>query len=450
MEYLNYVLLGVYMLGIMLFAYYISKKQNEEDFMIAGRNRSWFSLSFSKFAGAVSATWFVTYTAYAYEFGLGMFSVLFGFIVGYFVFGFVGAQKLYDIAKEKRFYIIDDFILYKTKSKVAKIIGNIFTIIVLFIWILTGVVAGSKILEHFGMFSYEISLGITLIFVLIYILFSGYRGVILTDIVQGIIILVLLGFITFNLVINESVFEILNVSTNSMSFLDLVGFFLYGCLSFFAMADRYQLLYSAKSKNHFAWGVGVASIPLFVSAFFLLIIGLYVKSQGIVVEPSLVFLEAIGNYMSPTFIGIAMILFFAGLMSTVDTNIYAVSSHLSMFKTKRNKMKNVKLYSFFLIFIVFLTGLLFRNIIDLTIIAAASTLILSFPMLYLFFGNSKSQNKSSSRFFFSTLFGMLGLFLGIFFFGMTPTLALTVLIGGIVGLGVRSKRLEKYFYFLEN
>jgi len=60
--------LGIYFLVILIFSIFISKKQTENDFLISSRNRGWFSIGMSKFATSIGAVWFISYTAYIYQY----------------------------------------------------------------------------------------------------------------------------------------------------------------------------------------------------------------------------------------------------------------------------------------------------------------------------------------------------------------------------------------------
>ena len=71
-----YIYLGLYIALLLVVSYIVSKRQNSEDFLISGRDRGGWQIMASKFAGAIGAGYFITYTGFAYEYGLGVFAML--------------------------------------------------------------------------------------------------------------------------------------------------------------------------------------------------------------------------------------------------------------------------------------------------------------------------------------------------------------------------------------
>src|SRR3989338_2418629 len=105
-----YFYLGAYILLLLGVSYWISRKQKSEDFLIGGRDRSGIQIFASKFATAIGAGYFITYTGFAYEYGYGVFAMVFGILVGYFLFAYWAAPKAYLKSKEKKFYTMGDFV----------------------------------------------------------------------------------------------------------------------------------------------------------------------------------------------------------------------------------------------------------------------------------------------------------------------------------------------------
>lgn len=99
-----YLLLGIYILALMAIGFFISRQKSSEDFLIGGRNRKGWQIMLSKFAGSIGASWFITYTAFAYEYGFGVYLILVGFIMGYFFFAYWAAPRIYRYSKEEKFY----------------------------------------------------------------------------------------------------------------------------------------------------------------------------------------------------------------------------------------------------------------------------------------------------------------------------------------------------------
>ncbi len=430
-----YLYLGLYILFLLILSWYISRKHTSEDFLISGRDRKGWHILLSKFAGSIGASWFVSYTAYAYEFGFWIYALLVGVLIGYFMFAYWAAPRIYKYSKEKQFYTQGDFVYNSTNSTFAKYVANWITILTNALWVLLGIVAGAKIVSHFGLIGYEVAVILTVFVVLAYILLAGYKAVIVTDIIQSIVIMVLLAVLSFALVSNSEITTILSAQTSRMGIAAIIGFLLYGLVSVFAQADRYQLCYAAQSEKKLKRGIGFAVIPVIIAASFLLLIGLFVFTKNPSMDPGLVFLEALRLYLPAALLPLGIVLFFAGLMSSVDTSIYAISSHVVLSRNSTKPVYEVRLTTIILLILITLLAFVFRDIVDITILAAALTLVLSVPMIYLILGN-----KNSGRFIGSIVGGLIGLGLALYFIGLDPAAAILVLLGGCVGLFYRKNR----------
>lgn len=71
-----FFLLFLYILSLLLISIFIGRKETSEDFLVSGRDRAWWIILASKFAGTVGVSWFITYAAYAYEFGWGVYIII--------------------------------------------------------------------------------------------------------------------------------------------------------------------------------------------------------------------------------------------------------------------------------------------------------------------------------------------------------------------------------------
>ncbi len=426
-----YIFLGIYLAVLFAISFYISRKESKEDYLISGRDRKTWTILLSKFANSVGVNWFVVYTAYAYEFGIGIYGVLLGFIVGYLLFAFWAAPKIYKHSKKHHFYTQGDYVYKQTRSKFAKYLTNYTSVLVQFSWLLIGIVGGSKIISSVGLVSYEAALIITIGIILFYVVMAGYKAVLVTDVFQSIIIVLLLAFLGWVIIGDVSVSEILSAKGNSLDMTTAFGMFLYGLLSVFALADRYQLSYAANDEKSLKRGMALSIIPIIVVASFLLLIGLFMYIQNPNLDPALAFIEAIKTRLPSSLIPIGLVLFFAGLMSNSDTSIFAISSHIVFSKKQSKPVRSVRFVTVVALIGIGLISYFFRDIVDITVFAAVATVVLSVPMIYLLV-----NGESANRFIGSIMGGVLGLILGVMVLGLVPTLIVVVVIGGMLGVFV--------------
>jgi len=431
-----YLFLIAYIFLIIGISVYISKTSSTEDFLIGGRDRNGLAILFSKFAGAIGVSTLITYTGYAYTFGWGLFAMSIGSVVGYLLFAFWAAPKIKRLSLKGQFYTQGDLPQFVTNTKNTAIITNLTTIAVQFFWIVLSLAGGAKIIAFFDILSYEMALLITTGVVLTYVLFSGYKAVIITDIIQALIIIVFLIIIIYGIMdIPDLGNVIYNSTPRKVTIGSVLGLTLYGALSVFGMADRFQLCYSAKDEKSLKFGMGIAIIPVLFIAFILLLIGLYVFQQNPSLDADTVFVYAMKHFLNTSWLPLLLVLFFAGLMSTADTSIFAVASH-SLFNVKeKNKVRSLRYATILTVIGAFVLAYFWRNIVEITIVGAALRMTLSVAMIYVIKGN-----KNSGRFTASALGGVSGLVIGVLAFGPKPTIAITVLIGSLLGLIYKSTK----------
>lgn len=425
-----YLYLGIYIGLLLIISYSISRKQDEEDFLISGRDRGSWQILASKFAGAIGAGYFITYTGLAYEYGLGIYAMLLGIIIGYLLFAYWAAPIIHKNSKKQKFYTMGDFVYSKTKNKLTLHLTNIISNIILFTWLLVGIIGGAKIINDFGLLSYEIAVLLTSLVVLVYILLAGFKAVIITDVIQSIIILALLALVTFNIAGTTTMADLFSTqSTIDMTV--VVAFFLFGLIAIFSYSTMYQLCYAAKNKKNLIHGLGFAIIPVIIVCFFLLIIGLFMAKNSPGLDSTLIFTEALKTFLPASLLPLGIVLFFAGIMSSADTNIYAISSHHVMSKrnTQLFPIKSIRKTTIVLMIIITILSLIFRDIVDVSILAGALSLTLSIPMIYIFF-----KGKNPKRFTGSIIGGLIGLTIGISMFGLEPIAAFPPLTLSLLGL----------------
>ena len=423
-----YIYLIIYIAILLIISWFISRRQKKEDYLIAGRNRGGWQIFASKFAAAIGAGYFITYTGFAYEYGAGVFALLLGIIMGYFLFAYWASPKIHAKSKEKKFYTIGDFVYDKTKSNLAKNFSNIVSMAILFSWLLVGIIGGGKIINDFGFLSYNIAVLLTASVILVYILLAGFRAVIVTDIVQSFIIVALLILITFGIIGSGNLGNVLSSQRISIDLGAAIGFFLFGILGVFSYSDRYQLSYAAKNERKLKHGLGFAIIPVIFVAFLLLLIGNFMATNVSGLDSGLIFTEALKNFLPASLLSFAVVLFFAGVMSSADTNVYSISSHYAM-SAKKWSIKTIRNATVILMMIIAFLAILFPDVVDVSIIAGAISLSLSFPMIYLL-----SKGKRTSRFIASGLLSIIGIIIGIAIVGLEPSAALFPVIGGALGL----------------
>lgn len=422
--------------------FWLQRKETHEDFLIAGRNRTWWQVLFSKFAASIGVGWFVTYTAYAYEFGLATLGLILGVVVGYVLFAFWVVPKIYQVSRDKKFYTIGDVVEFLTGgNRNSRKILDYFSMVIQFTWLVIAFVGGAKVMSVFGLISYETALLLTAFIVLAYLLIGGFRAVMVTDVAQSIIILVLFTLIIFSTISNTNLTTLIHTEVLTLKFGDVIGLLIYGVFSSVVFADRYQIIFSAKNQKQATFGFLGALVPIVLSATLIVFLGLFIRMQDTTLDPALVFVYALEQYVDPVLLPLAIVVFFAGLMSSADSGAYAVASHKVAADKKTGQQGVISMRKNLIITTVCATlvSFFFRDIVDITVFSAGLSLVPSIAMLYLF----TSRSPQGENFTFVLLLSLVGLFIGILIFGMSPSIAIFPILIGAVTLGI-SLVLQKY------
>lgn len=424
-----HIYLGIYSISLIIVAYYLTRKSNEEDFLIGGRNRSIFSILASKFSGAVGISTFITFTGFAYAFGTGIFWLVGGLLIGYLLFAFWASPKVKRLSMQGKFYTFGDLPAFVTGNTTTGRLTNGITVFVDFFGVLLSLVGGAKVVAYFGVMDYGYAVIFTSLIILCYVLLSGFKAVILTDIIQAFIILFLLGFTVYNTLETDNYANILAKANYELPAGSLVAFIIYGCLSVFGMADRYQLCYAAKNEEAVKKGMALSIFPILIVAFLLLFIGLKAYTIDSTLDAGNAFTFIISKEMIVKLLPLFLIMLFAGLMSTADTSIFAISSHLVTRNFKINKVKQMRIATVLVVILATSLSFIWQNIVNITLIGSGMRIILATPTIYILLNKTNPY-----RYIGSASGGVFGVIVGIGMFGISPKITLTILLGSLLGL----------------
>ncbi|MFK7796026.1 MAG: sodium:solute symporter [Aureispira sp.] len=441
---LLYLLFTFYSLFLIGLSYFYGRQADREAYLMAGRNRPTIHILASKFASAIGAGTLVLYTSYAYNFGTaGMIPLLLGISVGYLGFAFWAAPKIKRFSIGQRFYTQGDLVRFITINENSKRLTNSLTIGVQFFWVLLTLVGGARVIAYFQVLSYEMALLATASVLLGYLFFSGFKAVILTDVVQAVLMLVFLTFLVFIIPWDERVVvsELLQTRPpQEIKFGTIVGFLLYGIFSVFGLADRYQLCYAAKNEAAAQRGMALALIPILLVMFLLLMIGLSVLELSTTLPPEEAFLYATQQLLSPIWHPALILLLFAAIMSSADSHIFAVASHAASFTPNKDAVKTTQQFTFVVILLATSIAYFWRSIVDISIIGAALRVTLAIPMMYII-----SKGNNTGRFMTSTLLGIITFVGGWIILGPQPILMVFIVLAGMLGMLYKSKNDELYW-----
>ncbi len=432
---LDFVLIGTYFISLIVIGYLSSRKQNEEDFLIAERKLGTIS-TMATINASKTGSILMIFVALVYVWGFAAIWYFIGTVVGLLIF-IPFALKLKENSGQK-FYTLADYFKYNYGPKPA-LFASLITIILFLGFLVMNLIAGAKLVVFFTSWPFWICAVIMIFIVLVYILMGGFKAVVRTDLVQYMKIIILLALLTLNL-FNGSLIPSSEWNFFQMDFSLIIGFFIVGILYPYAMPDLWQRVYASRDKKTLKKGIIWAAVIYFIFAFLLGLVALLVKVNFPDIDPDLALIYGFNNLLPQGFLGLAVVLLFAAIMSTIDTNIFTGASIIIQDFHNWDKIKTVKAMKkviFILGIISTLIAILVQDLILSTYIFISFMIVLAVVVIATWI----KKSIKPITLIFGLIIGIISitsLLIYYFFFGdgVQPAIVVLGILFTIIGLGI--------------
>jgi len=394
MDLLNLSFLLAYFVIVLAIGFWSSRKQTNEDYMLASRNLPWWKIAMSNAAGFMSGGFLLIMTSFAFLYGFSVMWILVGYLLGFLVLGKY-AVKIKQLSDKHKFYTFVDYFRNKWGSKVAILTAGL--IFVLFTAVVINqFIAGGVVLSHISSFSYSTAVVICGAVILIYLLFGGFRAVIKTDIFQYVSIVFLLILLFFS-VGAGNIFRAMAEGMFKSGWLDSTIYGILGFVLVFASADVWQRIYAAKSPRDAKLGFICSGLLSVLGGICIIFIGIMARVQFPAIDPNSALVYGLFELM-PAFFSIGAVIVFASVMSSLDTSVFVAATNISNNIAKRfvslNPEKLVWVTKIATIgFLVFsgVLSLIFNNVMRVTVVSFALYLTLAPIVIASFFFKLKRR-----------------------------------------------------------
>ena len=343
---INYLVLGLYLFGLIWMGYYFSKReQGTEDFFLAGKRIPWWAAGLSIYATQLSAITYISVPAVAFGSNLVIYLAAFGIfilapIVVYFYLPFFRRLNLTTAYEylEKRFHL--SIRLFGSAS---------FMIFQLARMAIVTYLPALALATSTGMNVY-LCIVIMSVLAVIYTVLGGMEAVIWTDVLQ---IIVLMGgtLITAGLILSSTgglsnFFEIANADqklavfdwtpswTEVVSWAVLIGAFFTNFGPYTtdqAVIQRYLTTKDEKSAARGIWLNGIISVPslmlfLLVGTALYVFYKMYPENLSVGLQNDEIFPLFISTQLPPGLSGLLIAGIFAASMSSLDSSMHSIST----------------------------------------------------------------------------------------------------------------------------
>jgi len=437
----DFTLIIIYFVTLILIGYFSSRKQSNEDFLIAKRDLGTWKTMFTVNASKMGSI-LMTFTALTFIWGFAAIWFFIGIIVGMLVF-LPFALRLHKLSNGK-YYTLADYFKHNYGKKTA-IFASVIGSIILFGYLMINLVAGSKIFVFFTGWPFWVAAIIMVSIVLIYITLAGFRGVVKTDIVQYIAMVAIMLLLVI-LLFDGSLIPISELNILNIGAVSIFGFFLVGILSAFALPDLWQRVYSAKSRREFRNGWFISIVIYTFMVVLLSILALTVKSQFPNIDPDLALIHGFANLLPSGLVGLSVVLLFAAIMSSIDTYIFTTSSSIVQDFSSFDKEKTVKLMKRTMIIITVLATLLaiwVQNLVLSGYLFVSFVIVLSIPVIATWI-NKKVKHRTLMISFSLGLITLILSWIYIWVIGEFKVIILMPILGASI-LGLIIGKIVSYF-----
>lgn len=333
-------------LGVALWAGRHSRKRQGQDFVeeyfIGGRSLGGFVLAMTIVASYTSASSFVGGPGFAHKLGLSW--ILLAMIQVPTVFLTIGVlgKRFAIVARHYRAVTISDFLRARYRSRAVATLCAIFLLVFFVAAMLAQFIGGARLFQSVTGHSYHVGLALFGLLVVLYTSIGGFRAVVLTDALQGVVMLVAAALVLVAVVshiggVEKAMHGLTAIDPGLitpygpgnavpqpfiLSFWILVGL---GVLGLPQTAQR-CMAYKNTQAMHQAMVMGTV-----IMGFLLLALHLVGALGRVIVpdcQPETAIPTLVGQLFPPVWAGIFIAGPVAAIMSTVDTMLLLASAAL--------------------------------------------------------------------------------------------------------------------------
>ena len=349
MSFGSYLAIAIYF-GFLLFIgrYFYDKNASMNEYLLDNRRMGPVVTALSAGASDMSGWMLLGVPGALYATGIAKVWMIIGLIIGAYCNYLFLAKRLRiytEVASDS--ITIPDFLenRFKDRTKILRIISGLIILIFFTLYVSSGIIAGGKTFESFFGLKFAYGAVFTLVIVVFYTFFGGFKAVSITDAFQGLLMFCVLvsipvvAYLSLDLPSDTNLIkEISKLDANHLNpfrdqtFWGILGLMAWGfgyfgqphiIVRFMAIRDSKEL---AKARRI---GIGWMSIGLLGAIMSGLIGFVYFSQRGGLSDPETVFLKLGELLFPPFFIGIIISAVLSAIMSTISSQLLVTSSSVT-------------------------------------------------------------------------------------------------------------------------
>lgn len=408
---LNILFFSIYVLIAIIIGWYSSKKESEEDFMIANRKVKGILMISTITAGMFDGAVLSIYIAYVYQYGFSAIWFFLGMSFGFLLFRYF-AKRIKNKADELKAYSMPEY-FFKILGKRNGIMFSVFLVVQFFGYLIINFILSGKVLAAiFPDMPYSIAVCVGGIIILSYLLLAGFKAVIRTDFYQLLIMIIMTVTVAIFL-IGKTPFSKSDFQLGNMGIGNMIGFFVISGFGILVAPDLWQRVFAAKDVKNLKRGLAFGAFLLPILAIIITVVGLATKHHFPNINPEDALIIGFSMLLPFVIKQFGTVMLYAVALSSSDTVTFVVSSIFTRdfknYTTKYNDESMKKMTRLFMIIFVILAvvvAIFFQKILAIAFSLASLNLAL-FPVV---FGTLFWQLKEKAV-FWSLLLALLSVIL---------------------------------------
>ncbi|MCF7910201.1 sodium:solute symporter family protein [Candidatus Pacearchaeota archaeon] len=332
---IDWVLILFYFLLIIFIGIWAKRKQTTGEFLIADRKIGVFQTAASIVA-VLGGMVLVSQAALAYELGFSTIWFWIGFSLGTLFLG-LAAKKIKVVADKFKFLTIGDYIFTKFDYKTG-ILATIILFFSFFALLVGQFIAGASLFAPLLNIPYSSAVLILGIVTLFYLILGGFKAVIKTDFLQFLIMFFIFIFLVFTINFGEYSPEQLNFG--AIGVFSILIFLVMGTFVMFGAADIWQRIFASKSVKTAKNASYLAAAMFLVLGTILTFVGVAAKNNFPNVDSSQALYYGLFNLVPTPLLVLSVLVILAAIMSTIDTELFVLSSSIAKDFCHRRKEKS--------------------------------------------------------------------------------------------------------------
>jgi len=382
---LSIIFFLIYIAIVVVIGIVSSKKESEDDFMIAERKVQGVQVAATMSAGFFDGSVLAIYLAYIYQYGFSAIWLFVGLALGFLLLKKY-AGRIKQKADELKVYSMPEY-FFRILGKKNGLMFSFFLVLQFFLLLIVNLIISGKVLAAIFPIPYFLAVIIGGLIVLTYLLLAGFKAVIRTDFFQLIIMFIMTLTVGIFL-LGKTHIPISEFNLGTLGAGNIIGFLILAGFGIMVAPDLWQRIFATKDEKNLKRGLNYSVIILLVLGVVISVVGLATKQffPNIVPEDALV--TGFSHLLPFGLKELGMVLLYAVALSSSDTVTFVVSSiftrDLKNYSAKYTDESMKKLTRFFMVVFILLGALVaifYQNILALGFSLASLNLAL-FPVVF--------------------------------------------------------------------